>query len=164
MLDPVGVQVLQLDLIVVQQTPEERVGRNRESALVEGHEGDDIAVGRPWRILTAGHKPLRRNSPPAENTMLDEPIKQPNRSTNRVVRGWSRLYGATGTEASKQQQACLFQLLPSHMQTHQPAAGSTMRQVSKRKPTACNHQAPGCMHSSHLRLEWEGQEATRTKP
>ena len=30
-LDPVGVQVLQLDLIVVQQTPEERVGRNHES-------------------------------------------------------------------------------------------------------------------------------------
>ena len=45
-LDPIGVQVLQLDLIVVQQTPEERVGRNHESALVEGHEGDDVAIGR----------------------------------------------------------------------------------------------------------------------
>ena len=29
-LDPVGLQVLQIDLIVVQQTPEEWVGRNRE--------------------------------------------------------------------------------------------------------------------------------------
>ena len=65
---------MQLDLIVVQQTPEERVGRNRESALVEGHEGDDIAVGRPWRILTAGHKPLRRIGPPAKKTTLDKAL------------------------------------------------------------------------------------------
>jgi len=36
--------VLQLDLIVVQQTPKEPVGKNRESALVKGREGDDIAV------------------------------------------------------------------------------------------------------------------------
>ena len=73
-LDPVGVQVLQLDLIVVQQTPEERVGRNHESVLVEGREGHDVAVGRCRGILTAGHKPLRRIGPPTENTMLDEAL------------------------------------------------------------------------------------------
>ena len=74
MLDPVGVQVLQLDLIVVQQTLEERVGRNRESALMEGREGDDVAIGRRQRILTAGHKPLRRIGPPVEKTTLDEAL------------------------------------------------------------------------------------------
>ena len=75
MLDPIGVQVLQLDLIVVQQTPEEWVGRNHESVLVEGREGDDVAVGRCWCILTAGHKPLCRVGPPAEKTMLNEALQ-----------------------------------------------------------------------------------------
>ena len=54
MLDPVGVQVLQLDLIVVQQTTKKWVGRYRVSTLMEGREGDDVAVGRRWRILMAG--------------------------------------------------------------------------------------------------------------
>ena len=74
MLDPVGVQVLQLDLIVVQQTLEERVGRNHESTLMEEHEGDDVAIGRRWRLLAARHKPLRRIGPPVEKTMLDKAL------------------------------------------------------------------------------------------
>ena len=74
MLDPIGVQVLQLNLIVVQQTSEEWVGSNHESALMEGRKGDDVAVGRRRCILTAGHKPLRRIGPPTEKTMLDEAL------------------------------------------------------------------------------------------
>ena len=42
-LDPIGIQVLQLDLVMVQQPSEERVGRNHESVLVEGREGHDVA-------------------------------------------------------------------------------------------------------------------------
>ena len=64
-LDPIRVQVLQLDLIVVQQTPKERLGTNHESALMEGHEGDDVAVRRRRCILTTRHKPLCRIGPPA---------------------------------------------------------------------------------------------------
>ena len=45
MLDPIRVQVLQLDLIVVQQTPKERVGRNHESMLVEGREETTLPSG-----------------------------------------------------------------------------------------------------------------------
>jgi len=74
-MDPIGVQVLQLDLIVVQQTLEERVGRNHESVLVEGHEGDDIAIGRRQCILTVGHKPLHHIGPPMEETMLDKALQ-----------------------------------------------------------------------------------------
>ena len=44
MLDLVGIQVLQLDLVVVQQSLEEWVGRNHELMLVEGREGHDIAI------------------------------------------------------------------------------------------------------------------------
>ena len=73
-LDPVGVQVLQLDLIVVQQTLEEWVGRNCESTLVEEREGDDVAIGWCRRILMAVHKPLRRIGPPMEKTTLDEAL------------------------------------------------------------------------------------------
>jgi hypothetical protein len=44
-LDLVRIQVLQLDLVVVQQSSEKWVGRNHESTLVEGRKGHDIAGG-----------------------------------------------------------------------------------------------------------------------
>ena len=66
--------MLQLDLIMMQLTLEEQVRRNCESALLEEREGDDVAVGRHRRILTAGHKPLRRIGPPAKKTTLDEAL------------------------------------------------------------------------------------------
>ena len=72
MLDPIGVKVLQLDLIVVKQSLEERAGRNRQSVPVEGREGDDVAIGRRRHILMAGHKPLYRIGPPMKKTTLDE--------------------------------------------------------------------------------------------
>ena len=74
MLDRVGIQVLQLDLVMVQQPLEERVGRNHEPALMEGHEGHDVAVGRCRHLLTTGHEPLHRLSSPTEKTTLDEAI------------------------------------------------------------------------------------------
>ena len=74
MLDPIRVQMLQLDLVVVQQFPEERMGRYRESALVEGCEGHDVAIG--WRrcILTNGYKPLHYVGPPTEKITLDKAL------------------------------------------------------------------------------------------
>ena len=74
MLDPVGVQVLQLDLIMVQQTLEEWVRRNCESTLVEEREGDNVAIRRRRCLLAAGHKPLHCIGPPMEKTMLDEAL------------------------------------------------------------------------------------------
>jgi hypothetical protein len=55
--NPIRIQVLQLDLLVVQQHPEESVGRARKPMLEEGHEGHNVTVGRRRRILTAGHEP-----------------------------------------------------------------------------------------------------------
>ena len=74
MLDPIGVQMLQLNLVVVQQSSEERMGRNRESVLVDGREGHGVAIGRRRRLLATGHKPLYRVGPPAEKTALDEAL------------------------------------------------------------------------------------------
>ena len=59
---------------MVQQTPEERVRRNRESTLVEEREGDDIAVGRRRRLLMAKHEPLCYIGPLAKKTTLDEAL------------------------------------------------------------------------------------------
>ena len=56
--------MLQLDLVVVQQSLEEWVGRNHESVLVEGHEGHDVAIGRRRRQLMTGHEPLHRLGSP----------------------------------------------------------------------------------------------------
>ena len=66
--------MLQLNLVVVQQSLEEQMERNRKSVLVEGHEGENVAIGWHRRILTAGHKPLRRISPPMKKTTLDEAL------------------------------------------------------------------------------------------
>ena len=74
MWDPMGIQVLQLDLVVVQQSSKEWVGRNHKSALVEGHEGHDVAIERRQRLLTTGHEPLHRLSSPMEKTTLDEAL------------------------------------------------------------------------------------------
>ena len=73
-LDPIEVQMLQLNLVVVQQSPEERMGRNRESALVEGHEGHDISIEQRRGILAIRHEPLHRIGPPTEKTALYEAL------------------------------------------------------------------------------------------
>ena len=98
-LDPIGVQVLQLDLIVVQQAPKERVGRNYEFVLVEGHEGDNIAVRRRWHNLRARHKPLRRIGPPTEKTTLDEALHVRMGNIGAVPQihgGWRQLWRSKG--------------------------------------------------------------------
>ena len=74
MLDPVGIQVLQLDLVVVQQSSKEWVGRNRESTLMEGREGHDVVVGQRRYLLMTEHEPLHHLGSPTEKTTLDEAI------------------------------------------------------------------------------------------
>jgi hypothetical protein len=54
MLDPIGVQMLQLDPIMTWQPLEEVVGRTRKPMLVEGDKRDDVAVERRQHILTFG--------------------------------------------------------------------------------------------------------------
>ena len=71
MLIPVGIQMLQLKPIVVQQPSEELVGRSHEPTLVEGDEGDDIAVGRRWLILATRYDPLHHHGPCVEKALLN---------------------------------------------------------------------------------------------
>ena len=79
---------------MVQQTLKEWVERNHESALMEGHEGDDVAVGQHRHILMAGHEPLHRIGPPAKKTTFDEALHAHMgnfRAVPRIHGGWRRL-------------------------------------------------------------------------
>ena len=71
MLNPIGIHMLQLNPIVVQQPSEESVGRSCEPTLVEGDEGDDLAVGRRRHILATRYDPLHRRGPCAEKAFLN---------------------------------------------------------------------------------------------
>ena len=46
MLNSVGIQMLQLQPVVVQQPSEESVGRSHEPTVMDGDEGDNVAIGR----------------------------------------------------------------------------------------------------------------------
>ena len=50
-LDSIGIEVLQLDLVVVQQPPEKFVSRGSKPPLMEVRKQDDIVVGWRWHIL-----------------------------------------------------------------------------------------------------------------
>jgi hypothetical protein len=66
--------MLQLDLVVMQQSLEESMGRGCESVLMEGHEGHDIAIGRRRCFLTTRHEPLHHLGSRTEKTVLGEAL------------------------------------------------------------------------------------------
>jgi hypothetical protein len=76
-LNPIEVQVLQLNVVVMQYPPEESVRGNRKLALVEWHEGDDVTIRRHGHLLVAEHDPLVRLHPhPEEPTRLKDVSKK----------------------------------------------------------------------------------------
>ena len=72
MLDPVGVEMLQLDLVIVQQPPKKFVGGGREPTLIEVGNRHHIAVERRRQILLTEQQPLLGRGPYMEKTMTDE--------------------------------------------------------------------------------------------
>ena len=72
MLDPVGIEMLQLDLVVVQQPLKKFVGGGRESTFVKVGEQHHIVVGRLWQILLAGQQPLLSRGPCVEKTATNK--------------------------------------------------------------------------------------------
>ena len=74
MLDLVGVEMLQLNLIVVQQPQEEYVGRGCEPTLMEVGKRHYVAVRRLWQILLAGQQPLLGQGPCAKKPTTDEAL------------------------------------------------------------------------------------------
>jgi hypothetical protein len=67
--------MLQLNFVVVEQPLEERMGQYRESALMEGNEGDNVSVARCWHLLVARYDPLPHRSSCVEQPTLDETLQ-----------------------------------------------------------------------------------------
>ena len=74
MLDSVGIKVLQLYLVVVQQSLKKLVDRGGESLLVEVSKGHNVAIGRRQRVLITGQPPLLGGGLRAEETMVDKAL------------------------------------------------------------------------------------------
>ena len=91
-LDPIWVQVLQLDLVVLQHPPKEQVRGDRESVLVEGHERYDVAIEQRRHVLMTRHEPLHRVGPPTEKATLDKALH----ACMGDVKAIPRLYGKQG--------------------------------------------------------------------
>ena len=66
--------MLQLHLVVVQQSPNKLMGRGGESPLVEVSEGYDVAIGRRRRVLIAGQPLLLGGSPRAKKATVNEAL------------------------------------------------------------------------------------------
>ena len=75
MLDCIGIKVLQLYLVVVQQSLKELMGGGGKSSLMEVSEGHDIAIGRQRRVLITGQPPLLGGGPRAKKTMANEALQ-----------------------------------------------------------------------------------------
>ena len=74
MLDLVGIEVLQLNLVVVQQPSEKSMSGGSEPALMKVHERHHIAIGWRQHLLLAGQQPLLGRGPRTEKTTMDEAL------------------------------------------------------------------------------------------
>jgi hypothetical protein len=64
--------MLQLELVVVQQPTKESMERNREPTLMEGDEGDDVAIEWRQRIFIVRYDPFHCCGPRAEKALFDQ--------------------------------------------------------------------------------------------
>ena len=75
MLDPIGIKVLQLYLVVIQQPPKELMSRYGESPLVEQSKGHDISFGRQWLILITRQPLLLDDGQRVKEATADEALQ-----------------------------------------------------------------------------------------
>ena len=74
-LEPIGIEVLQLHLVVLQQPPKELLSRYGESPLVEESKGHDVSFGRRWLVLITRQLPLLVGRQRAEEATADEALQ-----------------------------------------------------------------------------------------
>ena len=75
MLDSIGIKVLQLYLVVLQQPPNELVGGGGESLLVEVSEVHDVAIGQRRHVLLTGQQPPLDRGLRTEKTTVDKALQ-----------------------------------------------------------------------------------------
>jgi hypothetical protein len=74
MLNPIRIQMLQLNLIVMEEPQEEAMGGCRKLTIVEVRKRHHIAVGRRREVMAVGHYPLMRGGPCAKKTAIDDAL------------------------------------------------------------------------------------------
>ena len=94
MLDSIGIEVLQLDLVVVQQPLKKSMSRGSEPALMEVHERYHVAVGRRWHILLTNQQPLLGRGPCTKKSTTDEAL----RTLEGDVRAAPRIHWKMGVD------------------------------------------------------------------
>jgi hypothetical protein len=72
MLDPVGIQMPQLDLVLIKEPEQEAMGGSYESMLMEVHERHHITIRRRREPLIAREDPFERVSPRGQEPTMDE--------------------------------------------------------------------------------------------
>ena len=50
------------------------MGRSHEPTLVEGDEGDDVAIGQRWHILATRYNQFHRHGPCTEKAFLNQTL------------------------------------------------------------------------------------------
>ena len=74
MLNPVGIKVLKLDLVVIKQSPKKSMDGGGEPTLMEVRERDNIVIGRRRHILLVGQPPPLGGSPCVEKPAMDKAL------------------------------------------------------------------------------------------
>ena len=75
MLNPIGIKMLQLHLVVIQQPLKKHMGRDDESPLMEESEGHNIPLGRQWLVLITRKQPLHEGGQRAKEAVVDEALQ-----------------------------------------------------------------------------------------
>jgi hypothetical protein len=71
-LNPIGIQVMQLDLIVMEEPEKEMMRRHRKTMLVEMHKRHHVTGGQRQELMITGQLPLTCVGPRVEEAALDE--------------------------------------------------------------------------------------------
>ena len=76
--DGVGVEVVELHIVVMLERPHEQIRRQAKATLVEGHEAHDVAIAWPRLWLVPRSNPLRSIGvgDRAEETIIDERLQR----------------------------------------------------------------------------------------
>ena len=77
MLDPIGIKMLQLHLVVIQQPPKKSMRRYGESPLMEDSKGHDIPFERRRLFLITRQQPPLSSGRRAEEVAADEALQTP---------------------------------------------------------------------------------------
>jgi hypothetical protein len=74
MLNPIRIQMLQLNLVIVEEPQEEAVGRRHKPAIVEVRERHHVAVRRRREVVAIRYYPLVCGGPLTKKTTVDKAL------------------------------------------------------------------------------------------